>query len=549
MQSTTTTKSIETIRAQFPILRRQVYEKKLVYLDNAATAQKPQHVIDTISRFYSNQNANVHRGLHTLSEQATVAYEKAHSIVAKFINAKENEIVFTSGTTQSLNLLAYSLGSTLQAGDEIVLSQMEHHANIVPWQQVAKRTGAVIKYIPITKDYTLDMSAANTIIGSKTKIVSIVHMSNVLGTINPVADIAKLAHTNGAVCIVDAAQSVPHMKIDVQELDCDYVVFSGHKMCGPTGIGVLYGKEELLEKLEPAFFGGDMIKEVTFEKSTWNTSPAKFEAGTPPIAQAIGLASAVEYLQGIGMDSIESDIKEISRYALPKLLLVPGLTLIGPVDNHTGIFSFTIEGLHPHDISDYLNSQGIAVRAGHHCAQPLMKLLGIEGTTRASFYFYNTKQEVDKLVGSLTEFVSQFVQAIDRNEISSGELSEEQEIFKENILDHYRNPRNKQELEGATHTARDLNPYCGDELTIQCTIDEGIVTKIAFTGHGCAISQAAASILVEYVEGKNVSELIAIDQEKMYALLGIPITHTRRKCAMLAINTSKKCVEQEVLIQ
>lgn len=384
----------------FPILKQSINGKRLAYLDNGATTQKPQYVIDSLNNYYQKDNANVHRGVYQLSQRATAAYEKAHETVARFLNAKFEETIFTKSTTESLNLLAYSLGSTLKEGDEIVLSQMEHHSNLVPWQQLAKEKKFILKFIPLTKDYRLDMDAARKLITPKTKIVSIVHMSNVLGTINPVKELAKIAHSVNALMIVDGAQSVPHMPVNVKELDCDFLVFSGHKMLGPTGIGVLYGKQELLEKMKPFLYGGDMISEVTFENSTWNDLPWKFEAGTPNIAEAIGLSAAIEYLEKIGMEKVFEHDVYLTSYALEKLSQIDGLKIIGPgnLEERGSAVSFTLEGVHPHDLSEILDRFGVAVRGGHHCAMPLMSVLGLNSTTRASFYVYNTKEDVDVLI-------------------------------------------------------------------------------------------------------------------------------------------------------
>lgn len=389
-----------TVKGDFPILNTLINGKKLVYLDNSATTQKPKQVIAAMTHFYEHYNANVHRGIYTLSRQATEEYEKARMVIADFIGASFDEIIFTKGTTESLNLLASSLGKTLQEGDEIVLSEMEHHSNIVPWQQLAKEKKCVIKYIPLTINYTLDLAKAQELITPKTKIVSVTHMSNVLGTINPIPKLAELAHAFNAVLIVDGAQSVPHMPVNVQKLGCDFLAFSGHKMSGPTGIGVLYGKRKLLMSMEPFLYGGDMIREVSFDSASWNELPWKFEAGTPAIAQAIGLAAAVQYLQKYGMDKIVEDEKKLTAYALHKLSAIPGLKIIGSSDsNHRGaIFSFILDGIHSHDVSEILDREGIAVRGGHHCAMPLMSKLNLPGTARASFYIYNTEKDVDALV-------------------------------------------------------------------------------------------------------------------------------------------------------
>jgi len=393
--------NLEKIRNDFPILSTKVNGQPLVYLDNAATTQKPEIVMQSINEFYTKYNANVHRGIHKLSETATVHFELAHKKVSEFINADFEEVVFTHGTTESLNLLTYSLGSELKTGDEVVLTVMEHHSNLVPWQQMAKKIGFKLKFIGITSDGRIDMDQAKRMITENTKIVSVVHISNAIGTVNPVKELVDLAHKVGAVIVVDAAQSVPHMAIDVRELDCDFLVFSGHKMLGPTGIGVLYGKRKLLEKMQPFLYGGNMINEVKLEDSTWADLPWKFEAGTPNIAGTIGLGVAVGYLKNIGMKNIEAYEKELSKYAYEQLGKIKGVTIYGPKDERSCVLSFNVDGIHPHDMSTLLDRDGVAVRGGHHCAMPLMKELDVSGTVRASFYFYNTFEEVDKLVESV----------------------------------------------------------------------------------------------------------------------------------------------------
>lgn len=395
------TKLSKEIVKDFPILNQP--GKRLVYLDSSATSQKPGAVIQSVTDYYQNSNANIHRGVYKLSQKATAEYEYAHEIVAKFINAEFEEVIFTKGTTESLNLLAYSLGNTLNEGDEIVLTQMEHHSNIVPWQQIAKEKKLILRFIPLTKDYTLDLNKARQLITNKTKIVSVVHVSNVLGTINPVKEIAELAHAVNALMVVDVAQSIAHMKIDVRELNCDFLAFSGHKMLAPTGIGVLYGKKELLEKMNPFLYGGDMINEVTFEKSTWNDLPWKFEAGTPNISGAIGLTKAIEYINNIGINKINEYCKTLTSYALEKLSEIEGLKIIGTknLELRGPVISFTVEGLHPHDLCDILDRDNVAVRGGHHCAMPLMSVLGLSGTARISFYIYNIQEDVDVLVNGI----------------------------------------------------------------------------------------------------------------------------------------------------
>ncbi|PWU69186.1 cysteine desulfurase [Gracilibacillus dipsosauri] len=387
------------IREQFPILNQEVNGHPLVYLDSAATSQKPIAVMEALDNYYKQNNSNVHRGVHTLGTRATDQYEGARDKVKQFIHASSTEeVIFTRGTTTSINMIGYGYARHfLQEGDEIVLTQMEHHSNIIPWQQAAKYTGAKLKYIPMEEDGTLSLDAVRSTITEATKIVAIAHVSNVLGTINPVKEIAEIAHQNGAIIVVDGAQGVPHMKVDVQELDCDFYAFSGHKMCGPTGVGVLYGKKALLEKMEPVEFGGEMIDFVDLYDSTWKELPWKFEGGTPIIAGAIGLGAAIDFLQEVGLDNIEKQEQEIVQYAQSKLSEVEGITIYGPV-NRGGLITFNIEGVHPHDTATVLDAEGIAVRAGHHCAQPLMKWLDVTATARASFYLYNTTDDVDRLV-------------------------------------------------------------------------------------------------------------------------------------------------------
>ncbi|MBU3571990.1 cysteine desulfurase [Priestia aryabhattai] len=394
--------NISDIRKQFPILDQEVNGSPLVYLDSAATSQKPLAVIEAIEKYYKEYNSNVHRGVHTLGTRATDGYEGAREKVRKFINAKSTEeIIFTRGTTTALNTVAASYGrANLKPGDEIVITYMEHHSNIIPWQQVAKETGATLKYISLTEDHALSLEAVKSTITSNTKIVSIMQVSNVLGTINPVKEIAKIAHANGAVMVVDGAQSTPHMKVDVQDLDCDFFAFSGHKMGGPTGIGALYGKKELLEKMEPIEFGGEMIDFVNLYESTWKELPWKFEGGTPIIAGAIGLGAAIDFLEEVGLDNIQAHEHKLAQYALDRLSQVDGITIYGPKER-AGVVTFNIEDVHPHDVATVVDADGIAIRAGHHCAQPLMKYLNVSSTARASFYLYNTEEEVDKLVSSL----------------------------------------------------------------------------------------------------------------------------------------------------
>ncbi len=400
-----TTINAARIRGDFPILRRQVNDKPLVYFDNAATSQKPNSVIDAIDQYYRNYNANIHRGIHKLAEQATLAHEEAREKVAKFINTKRtSEIVFTRNATESLNLVAYSWGRVnVGKGDKIVLTIMEHHSNIVPWQLLAQEKGAKVEFIKIDENGELREDEVHELIDDSTKIVCVAHASNVLGTINPVKDIARLAHRYGALFLVDAAQSVPHMPVDVQDIDCDFAAFSGHKMLGPMGIGVLYGKAERLEGMPPFLVGGEMIREVHTTGATWKDLPYKFEAGTPNVSGAIGLGAAVDYLQNIGMRNVHDHEKEIGGYALARMKEVEGLEIYGPmnVDHRVGVISFNLGDIHAHDLASILDEDGIAIRSGHQCAQPLMEFLQVPATSRASFYIYNTKAEVDVFIEAL----------------------------------------------------------------------------------------------------------------------------------------------------
>jgi cysteine desulfurase/selenocysteine lyase len=403
--------NIEKIRADFPILAREVYGKPLVYLDNAATTQKPLCVLDAMREEYLNVNANVHRGVHYLSQQATDLHEAAREKVRSFINArKTEEIVFTRGTTEAINLVASSFcQSQMKPGDEVVVTDMEHHSNIVPWQLQAERLGIVVKHLPITDDGRLVCcDSIATYLTERTKLVSIAHVSNVLGAINPVADIIRMAHERNIPVLVDGAQSAPHMKIDVQALDCDFYAFSGHKMYGPTGIGVLYGKEEWLEKLPPYQGGGEMIDKVTWERTTFERLPFKFEAGTPDYVATHGLATAIDYLGSIGLDRVEAHEQELTRYCMEQLQTIDGMTIYGPADNHDAVVSFNVGQIHHLDLGTLLDRLGIAVRTGHHCAQPLMDRLGVSGTVRASFALYNTKEEIDVLVAGIRRVSQMF---------------------------------------------------------------------------------------------------------------------------------------------
>src|SRR5512133_364547 len=404
--------NITDIRKDFPILEREVHPGvRLTYLDSTATSQKPLQVIRAMDDFYRRSNANIHRGVHTLAEESTALYEGARERIAKFVNAESaREIIYTRNTTESINLVAYTWArANLKKGDLVILTEMEHHSNLVPWHMLQAERGIELEFISVTEDGLLDLAAYKTLLDRRPKLVSFTHMSNVLGTINPAAEIIRLAHEAGAVTLVDGAQSVPHFQVDVQALDADFYAFSAHKMCGPTGIGALYGKAELLESMPPFLGGGDMIKEVKLRSFRANSLPHKFEAGTPAIAEAVGFGAAVDYLSAIGMDAIAAHEHEITEYALERLEEVPGVKVFGPsFQDKGGVAAFTLEGVHPHDVAQILDRDGIAVRAGHHCAQPLHEKFGIPATSRASFYLYNTKEEVDLLVNGIYKVKEMF---------------------------------------------------------------------------------------------------------------------------------------------
>jgi len=401
---------VAAIRQDFPILGREVYKKPLVYFDNGATTQKPRRVVDAMVDEYYNVNANVHRGVHFLSQQATDLHEQSRERVRQFINAKStSEIVFTRGTTESINLLAFCFGEAfVHEGDEIIVTEMEHHSNIVPWQMMCERKGALLKVIPITDDGRLCMDSYRQLLSEKTRLVCCTHVSNVLGTINPVKEIVKIAHSNGSLVLIDGAQSTPHFAVDVQDIDCDFFAFSGHKIYAPTGIGVLYGKEHLMEKLPPYQGGGEMIQKVTFEKTTYNDLPYKFEAGTPDYVASHALAAALDYVSGLGMDNIFQHEHELTTYAIARLQEVEGMRIFGPIDGRDAVISFLVGNIHHLDMGTLLDRLGIAVRTGHHCAEPLMTRLGITGTVRASFGLYNTKEEVDALVAGVKRVAQMF---------------------------------------------------------------------------------------------------------------------------------------------
>jgi cysteine desulfurase/selenocysteine lyase len=401
---------VDAVRADFPILRRQIRGRRLAYLDNAATTQKPQVVLDALMGYYTTSNANVHRGVHLLSELATEAHEAAREKVRAFFNARSvAEIIFTRNSTEGLNLVAHAFGRwRVQAGDEVVISAMEHHSNIVPWQLLCEERGAHLRVAPINDAGELILEALDGLLGPRTKLLSVTHMSNALGTINPIAEIVRMAHDRGVPVLVDGSQAAYHLPVDVQALDCDFYVATGHKLYGPTGIGVLYGRQALLEEMPPFLGGGDMIRSVTFEKSTWNDLPFKFEAGTPDIAGAIGLGAALDYMSAVGLDRVSRHERDLLEYATASLAEIPGARIIGTARNKASILSFVLEGVHPHDIGTIVDQEGVAIRTGHHCAQPVMERFGVPATARASFAMYNTREDVDALMGALRRVLSVF---------------------------------------------------------------------------------------------------------------------------------------------
>ena len=395
---------VKNIRKDFPIFAEQ--PDNFVYLDSSATTLKPQSVIDAVAGYYSKYSANVHRSIYSIGEEATAEYEGSRTKVANFINSDSKSIIFTRGTTESINLVAYTWArKNIKVGDEILLTEMEHHSNLIPWQLCAQETGAILKHIPFNEDGTLDLSEPEKWFTHKTKLVAVIHQSNVFGTVNPIKDIIKMAHDVGAIVLVDAAQSVPHQTVDVQDMDCDFLAFSGHKMLGPTGVGVLYGKPELLEAMPPFLGGGEMIRTVSLNDSTWNDIPWKFEAGTPNIAQAIGLGAAIDYINKIRLEKIHEYEQELLNYALEKMQEIPGINIYGAAQKRGAVISFNVENIHPHDLAQFLDNDGIAIRAGHHCAQPIMKKLGVSATGRASFYVYNSKEDVVLLCESIEKTI------------------------------------------------------------------------------------------------------------------------------------------------
>ncbi|MFC7095773.1 SufS family cysteine desulfurase [Halobaculum marinum] len=490
------------IRDDFPILERRVNGHPLTYLDNAATTHTPKQVYDVFEEFYADYNSNIHRGIHELSHEASVAYEQAHDRVAEFVGADgREEMVFTKNTTESINLVAYGVSQHLDADDEIVATEMDHHASLVTWQQIAKRTGATVRHIPVTTDGHLDMDAAAEIITDDTAVVCAPHVSNVLGTVNPVADLVDLAHDHDAYAVVDGAQSAPTRPVDVGAMDADFFAFSGHKLAGPTGIGGLYGKREILEDLDPFLFGGEMIRNVTLTDSTWNELPWKFEAGTPPIAEGIALGAAVDYLDDLGMEAVRDHEDDLAQYLLRELADREFVRTYGPDigEERTGLVSFNVEGVHGHDLSSLLNDRGIAIRAGDHCTQPLHDRLDIPGSARASFYVYNTRADVDRLL-----------EVVDtaRDDLDDYLTSDR---YHDLVSEHYYDHRNQGGLTDPTFVKSSEETTCGDDGEFHVTITDDRIDDIAFESRSCAVSRAVASLLSEHLKGMPVAEVAELD--------------------------------------
>ncbi|WP_442903421.1 SufS family cysteine desulfurase [Halobacterium sp. KA-4] len=485
------------VRADFPVLDRRVNGHPLTYLDNAATTHTPRQVYDVFEEFYKEYNSNIHRGIHELSHEASIAYEEAHDRVADFLGADgREEIVFTKNTTESINLVAYGLSQHLDTGDEILTTEMDHHASLVTWQQIAKRTGATVRHIPVTSDGHLDMDAADDLVTDDTEILCAPHVSNVLGTINPIEDLVELAHDHGAYAVIDGAQSAPTRPVDVGEMDADFFAFSGHKLAGPTGIGGLYGKRAILQDLDPFLFGGEMIRNVTLTDSTWNELPWKFEAGTPPIAEGIALGAAVDYLDDLGMENVRTHENDLAQYLLRELAERDFVQTYGPDigEERTGLVSFNVEGVHGHDLSSLLNDRGVAIRAGDHCTQPLHNRLDIPGSARASFYIYNTRADVDRLLDVVDTA---------RDDLDDYLASER---YHDLVSEHYHASHNQEGLSDPTFVKSSEETTCGDDGEFHVTIADDRIDAIAFESQSCAVSRAVASLLSEHLEGMQVSE-------------------------------------------
>ncbi len=522
------------LRTDFAVFDELVNGKPVAYLDSAASTQKPRQVLDAMREFYEHSYANVHRGVYRLAERATTGYETARRKVADLVNApSEREVIFTRSATEALNLVAYAWGlDNLGPGDVVVVTDLEHHSSFVPWQYVAGRTGASFRAIPIGESGELRLDALDEIErGGNVKVVASNLVSNTLGTVNPVNELAKWAHERGAIMVVDAAQAAPHRHIDVQALDCEFLSISSHKMCGPSGIGALWGRRELLEEMAPFNLGGEMIRSVSMERTTWNELPYKFEAGTPAIAEAVGFGAAVDYVTAVGLDAIEQHEHELVEYTLGRLAELPWISTYGPSPEHrAGIVSLNVDGVHPHDVAQVLDWEGVAVRAGHHCTQPLMAKLG-HRRDGARELLPVLDSGGDRPPGRRPPEGQEQPRLI---------MSEFDQLYRELILDHYKNPRNHGLLEPADAQAEGQNPLCGDEIAVSVRLGEGdVIEEVGFDGRGCAISQAATSMLSDLVKGRTANEVAAMPKDELLDELGIPLTPVRLKCAILGLGVLK----------
>ncbi len=521
----------------FPILKLKINGKNLVYLDNAATTQKPSSVIEEEKRFYEESNANVHRSIHYLGEKATEEYELTREKVAQLINADTKEVIFTTGATSAINLVARGVESLVDENSVILLTEMEHHANLVPWQELAKRKRAKLEFVKITKNGELDLIDLKQKLTANVVVFAFAHVSNVLGTINPVRELCKLAKTKGAITVIDGSQAIAHLPVDVKDIDCDFYAFSGHKMYGPTGTGVLYGKKELLESLEPSTYGGEMIREVTFTKSTWNEVPYKFEAGTPNIAGVVALSKAVNFVSKLDFKKEKQKEKLITDFLLKEMSSIKGITTYGPKER-IALITFTVENMHAHDIAQALDTQGIAVRAGHHCTMPLHSTLGIPASVRVSFAAYNTIAEAKYFATVLKEIVKNKPDYKKENQIEKEDLTENSDALEY----YYRNQTHRGKLTHA-QSAHDKNPLCGDELTIHLKVSKGKIIDAKFEGSGCAISQAAANALCEKLSGLPLEEVRKINLVELQKILGVRLGVVRSKCAELSIRIVNKAIK------
>ncbi len=565
---------VSSIRRDFPILSRSVRGRALVYLDSAATSQKPRQVLDAVRRYAEEANANAHRGVHYLAEEATRLYEAARERIARFVGAAHpREVVFVRNATEGINLVAHAWGdANVREGDEVLVTVMEHHSNLVPWHLLAERTGARVRAVPVRDDGRLDLDAFRRMLHERVRLVAVTHVSNVLATVNPVAEMARAAHEAGARILVDGAQAVPHMPVDVRAIGADFYVFSGHKMLGPMGIGALVIASERYGEMQPFLGGGEMIREVEVDSSTYTDPPWRYEAGTPNVEGAVGLMAAVEYLEGLGMEAVAAHTRRLGRRAREVLREVLGVRIFGPEpgpDSSGSVVSFTVEDVHPHDVAQVLDRFGIAIRAGHHCAQPLMKRLGVPATARASFYLYNTEEEVEFLAHCLREVTRAFSRGKPEESRPSDRLEDPAlpgatgglESDREIIMDHYLHPAGQEPVEGAQVEWWGRNPLCGDEVSVRVRLDEGRISGLQVIGRGCSVSVASGSILASELKGRTLDEAFRLlrglkamlrgeplpkdmDLGDLKALRGLKDLPVRVKCALLPWTTFEEGMER-----